>query len=192
MNVSIEQFLPDALKNDSIGASLKLYFHSLLDFVYGKIPMHIAKPLSLLLALGLTHSAFAGDPTLTLGHHRKKAFEEAFENLAAKEAARCLQKGQGNSEICTRSAIQMRMEKEKEKQAEFNARINPKEGKLREYRAKEAAADRAADRATVGSSVVVLHSRSDVLAQSQSRPAPSQPRPNQPQSRPSQGPRSRM
>jgi flagellar biosynthesis/type III secretory pathway M-ring protein FliF/YscJ len=139
--------------------------------------MQIAQPLLLLLAFGFTHAAFAGT-----GPTREKAFKKAFEDLANKKAAECLQPGQGHHEICTRPAIQMRMEKEKEKQAKFAAQVDPKARALRDISTREASTERAAGRAAVGHSVVVQHNRIDVRPSSQHSSGP----------RASQGPRSRM
>lgn len=127
--------------------------------------MQIAQSLLLLLAFGLTHEAFAGDRTLA--HHRQKAAREAFEKIAANQAARCLQPNQGHRDICSRQPIRMAMEREKERQNKFAAHIDPKHRMLSNIRAREASAERAAGRAHVGGSVVVLRNRNDVRASSQ-------------------------
>ena len=115
--------------------------------------MKIARPLLLLLAFGLTHKTYASQ--------REQAAKKALESLAAAEAVRCLQKDQGNREICHRPAIQMKMAKEKEKAEELKAQVDPKAGMLMKISEQEAAAERDAGRAYVGSSVVVLHNRNE-------------------------------
>ena len=90
---------------------------------------------------------------------------DAFEKIAAEQAARCLRKDQDHREICSREPIRMAMERER--QNKFAAQIDPQARMLRDIRAKEASAERAAGRASVGHSVVILRNRNEVRAPSQ-------------------------
>ena len=140
--------------------------------------MQILRPLLLLLAFVPTRETFASEPTLA--HHRKKIAREVLERLATKEADRCLKGCQGSCNTCSRPAIQMAMAKQKEREREFTAKIDPKAHMLMHINKKEASAERAAGRASVGSSVVVLRNRNEVggthTAHHARVSAPSQPR----------------
>jgi|GEM_PF-4373794 len=116
--------------------------------------MKIAHPLLLLLAFGLTHKTYASQ--------REKAVKKAFEELAVKEAARCLQEGQDSRPICSRAPIQIEMEKQKKKAEEFKAQIDPVARILMEISKREAAEEREAGRAYVGGSVVIKCNRNEI------------------------------
>lgn len=121
--------------------------------------MRITQPLLLLLAVNLTYATFASEPTLA--HHRKEIAKNALQKLADKEAARC-NAGCQVSCKCSRPGIQMAMVRDKAKTHAVAVQVNPKDRMVHHFSQREASAERAHGRATVGSSVVVLRNRSEI------------------------------